>query len=103
MTTPNVRVSEEDVGNNPSIFLELDGYGTLAQMGGGELSVRRSHAARLARCWNAHDALLAACEKLLDIIQAQGGTFAMLHQAECAEATAAVAKAAPPPDGRAAP
>jgi urease accessory protein UreF len=37
--------------------------------------------------------LLEACRKLLDITQAKGGAFALLHQSECAEAESAIAKA----------
>ncbi len=53
MSEKHLTVSIEDEGNNPSIFLEMEGYGTLAQMGGGLLSDRKVNSRRLAAAWNA--------------------------------------------------
>jgi hypothetical protein len=52
--------SEEAAGNNPDIYIEAPGHGTVAEIGGGPLPVRRANARLIA----AAPAMKEALEKI---------------------------------------
>lgn len=67
VTGHNHEAYEESAGN-PDIYIEAQGYGTIAHVSGGLLEDRRIHARLIA----AAPELLAECERLVDAIDAAG-------------------------------
>jgi hypothetical protein len=57
--------SEENIGNNPDIYIEAENWGTIATIGGGPLALRRANAHLIA----AAPELLAVCQKVLALME----------------------------------
>ena len=74
---------------NPDLYLEIVGYGTIGEIGGGQPDERRANARRIVAAWNACEGLSTEAlesgvvRELADVLAKLGSVFAHLrHEPE---------------------